>query len=297
MNPQPLVSIISVNFNEPEETIEFLDSLQQSDYPNIEIIIVDNGSKKKIDSSLESKYPNVTCIFSEKNLGFAGGNNLGIEVANGEYLFFLNNDTLVPADTVSTMVAYMETHQQVGVTSPKILFMDNRIQYAGATDINFLTGRGSKIGNLEEDNGQYDKTYRTNLGHGAAMMVRRSVVEEVGPMPSIYFLYYEEHDWTLHIKRKNHEVHYVGTAHIHHKESVSTGKASPLKTYYLNRNRLLFLRRNSAGITRIMGLLFYLFFAFPKYTLQYLMKGKLNHLRNLWRGVLWHLNSRYDFKS
>ena len=297
MSNRPLVSIISVNYNQKEETFDFLDSVEDSDYENIEVILVDNGSKDPIGNSIEKKYNNLTYLYSENNLGFAGGNNLGMVSSKGKYLVFLNNDTIIPPDFISKMVSFMESDKTVGMASPKVVFPDGTIQYAGAIEINLLTGRGKRIGLFEKDNGQYDRNYETDLPHGAAMITRRDIVGKVGLMPEEYFLYYEEHDWCLKIKNEAYKMFFVGETSVIHKESVSVGVDSPLKVYYMNRNRILFLRRNASGFSRFSGILFYLMFALPKNTISYILKGKGKQLSSLWRGVLWHLNQKYDFKS
>lgn len=291
------VSVITVNYNEPEETELFLNSIYNSDFDSFEVIVVDNGSKKKISRALETKYPNLKCIIHEKNLGFAGGNNLGVEEAKGEYLIFLNNDTLVPKDFISTMTRFMDEHPDVGMASPKINYTTGQIQYAGAKQMNKFTGRGQKYGNRENDQGQYDHIQMTDLPHGAAMMVPKKVIHQVGPMYEGYFLYYEEHDWALRIKNAGYQIFYLGNTNIIHKESMSVGPDSPLKAYYMSRNRLLFQLRNYKGLDRYVGILFYLLFSLPKSSLKYLLKGKQRQLINLWRGTLWHLNKNYVFKG
>ena len=296
-NSRPLVSVISVNYNEPEETREFLKSLYKSDYPNFETIIVDNGSKRKVEKKLEKLYPNLTCIISKKNLGFAGGNNLGIDLAKGEYFVFLNNDTLVPSDFIKIMVRFIQQNPNVGIASPRLVFQNGKIQYAGSTNLNSFTGRGKRIGFNEEDKGQYNRNYRTDLTHGAAMIVPKKVVDRVGKMHEQYFLYYEELDWCTRIKNNGFEAYYIGETYVIHKESVSVGIESPLKTYYMSRNRILYLRRNSYGLYKVSSIVFYCIFGTLKSSVVFLYFRKINLLKNLWRGVLWHLDKKYFFKG
>ncbi len=292
----PIVSIITVNFNEPEVTYELLDSLASSTYREIEVIVIDNGSTEKLDRAKVELYDRVSYIWSENNLGFAGGNNLGVAKAKGDYLLFLNNDTVVSPNFIQQIVEVMEKNPKIGMASPKVIYPDGRIQYAGAKSINPITGRGKRLGLFEDDNGQYDYNIETGLPHGAALIIRSEIVDVVGNMPEEYFLYYEEHDWCEKIKRAGYKMYYLGQLSIVHKESVSVGEDSPLKVYYINRNRILYLIRNSSGIKRVSGILFYCSVALPKISLQYLLKGRLKQLKSLWRGVLWHINKSYDFK-
>jgi len=291
---RPLVSIISVNYNTLTDTLEFLESARQLDYPAVEIIVVDNASRENPEAVIREKFPEVKLIVSSVNLGFAGGNNLGLRVAAGKYFLLLNNDTILFPGFLTTLVDFMESHPDAGMASPKVLYPDGKtIQYAGARRINALTGRGKRLGLFEQDHGQYDQIHKTDLGHGAALIVPKKVVDEVGMMPEIYFLYYEEHDWTEQVKRKGYAMYYVGTAKILHKESVSTGgDESPLKVYYLTRNRILFMRRNFSGLPFLSGILFFTFFSTPKSVLKYLLKGKFNLASSFLKGIGWNLGPK-----
>lgn len=293
---RPLVSFITVNYNHLDDTIEFLESAQQLSYPNVEVIVVDNDSPKRTErptQELMARFPKVKFIQSDKNRGFAGGNNLGLAAAKGDYLFLLNNDTVMPVGFLEPIIDFMESHPDAGMASPKVLYPDKKtLQYAGAIAISPLTGRGKRLGLFEQDNGQYDKIYKTDLGHGAAFIVKRKAFELAGLMPEIYFLYYEEHDWCEQLKRKGFNMYYIGTSHIIHKESVSTGgDESPLKVYYLTRNRLIFMRRNSSGLAFVSGLLFFVFIAAPRNILKYLLKGKMQLVKSYIKGVRWNLTS------
>ena len=129
---------------------------------------------------------------------------------------------------------------------PKIRFAwgNTPIQYAGYTPLSKITLRNSAIGCGEADNGQYDTPHPTPYAHGAAMMVKREVIDKVGMMPECYFLYYEELDWSMMIRRAGYDIWYEPACTIYHKESQATGQNSPLKSYYMTRNRLLFAKRN-----------------------------------------------------
>lgn len=295
---QPLVSIITVNYNGLRLTLEMLRSLQVVRYAPIEVIVVDNGSKED-PSDIKLQFPQVKLIRSRENLGFAGGNNLGITAAKGKYLLFLNNDTEVDPDFLGPMVDAFENDPGLGVASPKIRFYHSKnkktIQYAGSTGINPYTGRGAKIGSFEQDHRQYDQVRETSLAHGAAMMIPMETVKNVGLMPDIYFLYYEEHDWFERIKRAGYRILYVGTSLVYHKESMTVGPNSPLRTYYLTRGRLLFTRRNTEGIRWISSLLFFLLLSFPKNLVVYAIKGEFRLLKAFVEGCAWHLrHSRVD---
>ncbi|MEO1519002.1 MAG: glycosyltransferase family 2 protein [Bacteroidota bacterium] len=292
---RPLVSIITVNYNQLEVSCEMLDSLQQLRHPHYEVILVDNASRDNPLSHLEKQYPDVRCIRSEQNLGFAGGNNLGIAAAKGDYLFFINNDTLVTPGLIEQMLALFAQRPKLGMLSPLICYHTphraegDLIQYAGATPVHSLTARNTIIGERENDWGQYKQAVPTAYAHGAAMMMPRAVLEEVGNMPEYFFLYYEELDWCEQIRRAGYEIYVEPRAKIYHRESVSVGVLSSLKTYYLTRNRLLFVRRNKSRWQQMAFWLFLLCFTVPKWSIVYLLKGQSDQLQAFFKGILWNL--------
>ncbi len=289
----PLVSIISINYNQSQLTIAMVKSLKQITYTHIEVIIIDNASPTEDPQPIKDAFHDINLIRSKENLGFSGGNNLGISAANGEYFLFLNNDTEVAPDFLEPLVAHFRAHPKAGIASPKIIFFgtDDRIQYAGCEGLNPLTGRGKTIGFMEKDMGQHDVSFSTGHIHGAAMMVPRQVVQNAGLMPELYFLYYEELDWSEMIKKAGYSCHYVASSTIYHKESMSVGKASVLKTYYMNRNRLIYIRRNAKGWQFWASVLFFIGVALPKNSAKFLLNGKTNHLTALWKGILWNLKN------
>ena len=221
---------------------------------SVEVIVVDNASKDDEATIIEQRFPQVTVIRSTKNLGFAGGNNLGIQAAHGKYLFFINNDTLIEVrgkrlevrDLFQPLIDRLESSPKIGAVCPKIRFTwgNNPIQYAGYTPLSKITLRNTAIGCGEKDHGQYDTPHPTPYAHGAAMMVKREVIDKVGLMPECYFLYYEELDWSMMIRRAGYDIWYEPACTIYHKESQATGQNSPLKSYCMSRNRLLFAKRN-----------------------------------------------------
>jgi len=253
---EKLLSIITINYNGLKDTCELIESLPADD-ESLEVIVVDNASTQDEASEIERRFPHVTVIRSEQNLGFAGGNNLGIKAAHGKYLFFLNNDTLLEVrgkrlevrDLILPLINRLENDDKIGMVCPKIRFTwgHQPIQFAGYTRLTSITLRNKTIGYGEEDKGQYETPHPTPYAHGAAMLVKREVIEKVGMMPECYFLYYEELDWSVMIQRAGYDIWYDPALTVFHKESQTTGQASPLKTFYTTRNRLFFAQRNIQG--------------------------------------------------
>lgn len=288
---QPKISFLTVNFNQPEVSLDLLKSLERLECKNWECILVDNGS---VDSSLATDvkaYPKVKFLRSEENLGFAGGNNIGLDLCEGEYIFLVNNDTELPPDFLNDLVPFADSCANLGALSPRIIYHDepDLIQYAGSSEMSKITIRSFGIGYREKDKGQYNDIRKTPFTHGAAMLVPRKVLDVVGPMREDYFLYYEELDWCERIRQAGFDIWYYGPSFLWHKESVSTGLNSPFKTYYINRNRLLFARRNYNSQTRILNYLYYSFVAVPKNILSFLLKGEFQQAKAFWRGYVYNL--------
>lgn len=252
------ISVITINYNGWKDTCEFIDSwVGHIHSVSYELIVVDNASANDEASAIQAKYPQVQVIRSEANLGFAGANNLGIDAAQGKYLFFLNNDVLILADRISALIERLESDKQMAGVSPLILDYEepHAIQYAGYTPLSPITLRNRAIGEGETDKKAYPARETPYL-HGAAMLVKRSVVRKVGKMPEEYFLYYEELDWCTYINHNGYTFWYDPACEIIHKGSRSTGPDSPLKAFYMSRNRLLYAYRN------LFGYKFYLTFIY-----------------------------------
>ena len=292
----PLVSIITVNYNQAEVTCALLESLNKTTYPNLEVIVVDNHSTEDDPSIIKQRYPDIVFIQNPINYGFAAGNNYGLMRARGEYVMLLNNDIEVPPGFLEPLVAKLENHPEIGAVSPRIKFyyQPDTIQYAGYTPIDRVTIRNTAIGYREKDRGQYNEDRETASAHGAAMMVPMRVVKEIGLMSYIFFLYYEEADWCERILKAGYKIYYVGSSYVLHKESVSTGRLSPLKIYYLNRNRMVFMRRNLHGKEYYVALLYQLFVAIPKNAFKYLLKGKFGLFLAYYRAIGWHVTHLFS---
>ena len=289
MHQECKLSIITINYNGLKDTCELLETLPLEDN-SLEVIVVDNASKENEASIIEQRYPMVKVIRSPQNLGFAGGNNLGIKAAHGRYMFFLNNDTVLRHQTSDFrhLIDRLESSDKIGAVCPKIRFSweHHPIQYAGYTPLSPITMRNHAIGFGEDDHGQYDTPHPTPYAHGAAMMVKREVIDKAGLMPECYFLYYEELDWSMMIRRAGYDIWYEPACTIYHKESQTTGQASALRTYYVTRNRLLFVRRNNRSLTRYVTYLYLIIVVAGKDLLKHLLQRRTDLAKATIRGIL-----------
>ncbi|MGB3182171.1 MAG: glycosyltransferase family 2 protein [Cyclobacteriaceae bacterium] len=295
----PLISLIILNYNQLEVTCEFLESTRSLTYPNFEIVMVDNASRKDPTEVITSRYPEVRLIVTDKNYGFTGGNNIAMRAARGDYMFVVNNDTEVGGDLLERLLEPFAQDPEVGVVSPKIYYYEEQdlIQFAGFTKVNPITGRNECIGNQEKEQGQYDVQNETYYAHGAAMLVKKEVIEKTGMFADMFFIYYEELDWSARIRNAGYKIIYQPTTSIVHKESITMGKESPLKAYYHTRNRILYMRRHSSG-TEFLGFsLFLSFLVIPKSLLKYTLKGQWQHLRSFVKGIMWHFSHKKEEKG
>lgn len=281
----PKVSIITVNYRQPKVTVELLSSLKKLDYPNLEVILVDNGKTVDFNPFFFQSYPGLKLVSSKKNLGFAGANNLGIKEARGEFLFFLNNDTELENGVIEELLSSFDG-KTIGAVSPILRYAEepSRIQFAGYTPIHSLTGRNAPI-RIASSQKSLDSPYF----HGAAVMIPRWAIDLSGPMPEEYFLYYEELDWSQRVREAGLKIKVCHTVSVLHKESISTGKNSPLKVYYQTRNRIHFMRRNVKNSWAFV--LYFCMISLPKNTIKFSFTGQMKHLKAFqmgWKHALLH---------
>ena len=254
---------------------------------NMEVIVVDNASKQDEASSIQEQFPQVKVIRSEKNLGFAGGNNLGMKAAKGKYIYLINNDTLFKDFNAESLITRLETSPYIGIVCPKIRFAweTSPIQYAGYTTLSKVTIRNHAIGYGEEDKGQYNTAHPTPYAHGAAMLIKRDAIDKVGLMPEVFFLYYEELDWSMMFTRVGYEIWYDPACTIYHKESQSTGQNSPLRTYFITRNRLLLVKRNWHGIYKFLAYCYLTCIVASRDIIKYTLKGRFDLSKAVCKGL------------
>lgn len=288
MGTPPDISFVTVNYNGLEHTRALLNSLKVIDgLFTFEVIVVDNGSSENQAEILALEYPNHIVIRSDINLGFAGGNNIGIRRSSARYIMLINNDTIIPDGSLKELISFMDSNPQAGGVSPRIQFMTppGSVQFAGYTQLTRITLRNSIIGYSETDKGQFMTVTETPYLHGAAMLVKREAIEKAGLMCEDYFLYYEELDWSMRLTESGYKLWYVPQALVIHKESMSTGNDTPLKRYYMTRNRLLFAKRNRKGTVRILSYIYQTAVACPKDILIALLRRRVDLAKAICTGV------------
>ena len=286
-----MVSIITVNYNGLADTCEMIASFRKHETHPYEIIVVDNGSRMPEADEIKLRHPEVKVV-QNANTGFAGGNNAGLTVAEGNYLFFLNNDTIIKEPILETLIHRLEADPKNGGVSPmlKYSYAPDTLQYAGFTPFSRITLRNAAIGFNEKDQPSYRIACETASLPGAAMMVRRDALQQAGTMTEIYFLCYEEFDWSAQLHRAGYKLWYEPEAVVYHKESMTAKKGTPLREFYLSRARILYARRNIPGGEQILSCLYISLIAAPKKAMVYLLHGKFRLavavIRGTFRGFL-----------
>ena len=269
----PGVTIVVLNWNGLTDTLACLESLSHLDYPSYEVVVVDNGSSDGSAAQIRSRFPRegslVTLIENDANMGFTGGNNIGLRraldggggavldesTANrlldepAAYALLLNNDTEVAPDFLRLLVEAAEADLSVGAVGPTIYYYDQpRVIWATSGEIEQRRGRTRMAGLDERDDGQFGQEVRdVDFVTGCAMLVRREVMEDVGLLDERFFAYYEEAEWCVRMRKAGWRIVHVPRAHMWHKISPSARADSPLVHYYMTRNRLLFLKTSGAG--------------------------------------------------
>ncbi len=295
-NTCPILSIVTVNYNGLADTRAMIQSVMSHLQDlSFEIIVVDNASRNDEASQLQSIYADngqVRVIASPENRGFAGGNNIGIREAQGEYILLLNNDTYIKDDGFSGMIQWMRQHPQVGMLSPLLIYAsdEHTIQYAGFTPLSSITLRNKGIGHGEPNNGQYAAPYRTAFAHGAALLFPKKLLETIGYMPENYFLYYEEMDWCASLTRKGYEIWVDPRCVVYHLESRSTKADSPLKIFYMTRNRLVYASRNLTIPNRWLSYIYQCAIVAPIVMCRHLIHRRADLARATWQGIVAFVN-------
>lgn len=245
------VSIIIVTWNGKALLEECLPSVVASDYENLEIVLADNASTDDTVSWTQKHYPSVKIVQHPENWAFCKGNNRAIPHTSGDYILLLNNDVEVTPGWLKPLVAVLDANPKVAAVQPKLLqyIERNRFEYAGAAGgfidaYGYPFTRGRVFFTLEDDEGQYNDASEIFWATGAAILIRRSALEEVGNLDESFFMHMEEIDLCWRFKRAGYSIHVVPESVVYHIGGASLPQGNARKTYYNFRNNLLMLYKN-----------------------------------------------------
>jgi GT2 family glycosyltransferase len=286
----PKVSIVILNWNGYDVTRECLISLSKIDYPNYEIVLVDNGSTDGSPDKLAAEFPGVTIIRNKTNVGFTGGNNAGIQSAldkHPDYILLLNNDTVVEPHFLFELISVGESDDRIGILNPKIYYFDPpvRIWYAGG---HFSQWRGlaSHVGVGKLDAGAYDQLREVTFITGCAFLIKTKVIHRIGLLDERFFYLWEDTDWSIRALQAGFKAFYVPSAAIWHKESfdIKRNAGKPFRDFYYVRNRIL-LARKHARIYHWPTLFISLSLMLAYRMTGYFLRGEFDRVRALCRGL------------
>ena len=248
------VATIVLNWNNAADTAECLRSLEQCDAQQT-VIVVDNGSTDGSGPTIRQQFPDITVLETGRNLGYAGGNNVGIRHAlkeGADYLCILNNDVTVAADFLLPLVQILDEQSDAGIATPLVLEMANaRRVWALGLAIEPRTGTVERRhANEHISDLHVTQPVEVDIASGTAMLVRREVYEDVGFMDEAYYLYFEEAHWCKQVRQAGYRILAAPSSMVWHKVSGTLGQASPLTDYYMLRNQLRFIALNWRGMQR-----------------------------------------------
>ena len=293
-----MISCITVNYKDWPLTRQLIDSLKES-VDDLEWIVVDNATVEKDRKEFERDYPWVKVLAFRENLGFAAANNVAIRQAKHPFIFLLNNDVKLSSSAIFPLLRYLEEQPGTAAVCPKVYYShaENIIEFAGFTSLHPYLARNQMIGQGEEDRGQFAEMKVLPYLYGAAVMFRKKIIEDAGDIPEAYFLYYEEIEWSVNIRKADYLLAFEPKAHVYHASSATIGKASPTRIYYYYRNRWLFMRRNAQAFQKFVFGLYYVLLVLPIGFLKFMLKGRFDLLAALFRAFLWHWGNRTTAKG
>jgi len=250
MNSSSLFVII-LNTNRKQDTLDALASLFENKYPNTTVVVLDNHSSDGSVLAIRKEFPQAQIIELEKNLGYAGNNNIGIKEAlrqGADWILVLNEDTILDSECLEHLVEVGESDAQIGIVGPMVYHSDEPdiIQSAGGSLGSWW--RSSHIAQNEQDIGQFTAPHPVDWISGCAIMLRRQVIEQIGGLDESLFYYWEETDWCLRAREAGWSVLHVPKAKLWHKGVQRLYKPSVSVSYYNTRNRFMFFSKHKAPL-------------------------------------------------
>lgn len=296
------VSIILVNWNGSKDTIKCIESINKSHFNDYRIIVVDNGSTEENLRILKSTNLKFDLYEAKKNLGYTGGNNLGISKAmelETEYVMLLNNDTLIEEDAITKLLNSADNKKDVGIFSPKIYFYPEiDLIWSADTKFNKLTLIGKMIGYKKSDLDKYNHSKFVDYVTGCAMLIRKEVIEKIGILDDNFFATCEDIDYCLRAKSYGYNILYEAGATVYHKEAASSGSYdSPQYIYYTTRGYFILHNKWAKNIIHLFFTHFYYLIYCSKRILSFIFRGNLKGVLAIFLAIIDSILGRYGFRE
>ncbi len=285
---QPKVFILILNWNQKKYTLQCIRSIKKTNYKNYKIVLIDNNSDDNTTDAVKLNFPDVKIIQNKKNYGYAEGNNKGIKYAlknKADYVLILNNDTIISKDSLKKLIQVIQSDKKIGVAGPKVYSFHHRnyLQSTGL-QLNLITGSAKDLRKNFRNPREVDAVI------GCGLLVRAEIFRIVGLLDKKFFMYMEEIDFCIRVKKKGYKIIYVPSAKIWHKGGASSvGVNNKIQIYYDARNIILLMRKNVSTIKFLLFLFMNIFYFTPRKILSFIknrkssnilvyLKGKINGL-------------------
>ncbi len=285
----PRVVVVVLNSNRREDTLACLASLAASAYSNQDVILLDNASTDNSVEAVSAAFPAVEIIRLRENRGYAGNNNVGISSAmarEADWVFVLNEDTVLDPNCVSHLVAAGESDPAIGIVGPTVYHFDEPDVIQSAGGLIGPAWESRHLAQNEPDHGQFRQEHDVDWISGCGIMLRRGVIEQVGMIDERYFYYWEETEWCIRAGRAGWRIVHVPKAKLWHKGVQRDYHPSPHVTYYATRNRLMTLARHRAPVKSWTGAFMQIGRTLVSWTIRPRWRAMRQHRRAMWRGVV-----------
>ncbi len=294
--PPPHVYSVILNTNRRQDTLECLASQHQSTHENLTILVLDNASTDGSVEAIRASHPEVKIIPLAENRGYAGNNNVGIRAAldqGADWVFVLNEDTILDRDCISMLVEVGEGNPKIGIVGPMVYHHGEPgvIQSAGGNLDSRLEAR--HIAQNEPDEGQFVAPRPVDWISGCAILVRREVIEAIGMLDERFFYYWEETEWCLRAAKAGWGIMHVPNAKLWHKGVQRDYRPSPYVTYYSTRNRFLMLAKHHAPLSAWMLAWWQTMRTLASWSVKPRWRAMHQHRDAMWRGMLDFLRRRW----
>lgn len=293
----PKVSAVVPTYNLKKILLECLQSIVEQNYPNLEVIVVDNASIDGTSEAVRKKFPKVKLIRNPRNLGVTGGANTGVKKATGDYVWLVDHDNILESNMLSIMVKLAESDPKIGIVVPKIYYWeDKNMIWAAGTEINMLTGENIFRGG--KDVGQYEKVEEIQIAP-ANFLVKREVIKKIGLYDDIFYISYEDSDFSFRVKKAGFKIVYTPRAVCYHKIPLldpKIGKKRWLsRAYWAARNKIIFMRKHSKHFP-LFVLLYPVWFCIYTYqAIRYFdFRALVNFYKGMFAGFKWAF---FDYKA
>ncbi|MCK5608191.1 glycosyltransferase family 2 protein [Candidatus Pacearchaeota archaeon] len=280
----PPVSIIVPNWNGGEKTMNCLESIFSMDYPTVEVIVIDNGSEDGSREKIKERFKKAAIIENSENLGCVKAINQGFKKARHEYILRLDNDVILDKQLLAELMKVMLKNKKIGVLIPKIYYKSNpRMLDDLGFSINLFTGKTDSTRIDKIDSGQFEKQSNVEMVPGSVLLTKKEVIEKAGMVSADYFLFFEDADWCIRVRKAGYDVTYTPSTKAWH--DCNKKEMNPFKVRHYLRSKIIFMRKNTSFVNRIVFFPFLLLVYTPATLFKFISKEEIFLIRPFFSGL------------